>query len=147
MKIFLDIDGILVHGNSAKAVESDADGFYKFNDAAVLALQSICANHPSHEIILSSSHRFRYSLDEWKNIFQSRGIVINTISRVESPLDFTHTRKMEILDCISSRAFKTAEIMIIDDDKSLNGLPDELKERLILTDPYIGLHPGLLKIR
>ena len=31
MKLFLDIDGVLVHANPMRKVEFDDDGFYKFN--------------------------------------------------------------------------------------------------------------------
>jgi hypothetical protein len=37
------------------------------------------------------------------------------------------------------QGLQTEEIVIIDDDKSLNELPQALKSRLVLTSPYSGL--------
>lgn len=144
MKIFLDIDGVMVHANPTKMVEFDADGFYKFNISAITALQSIFTHYNSNEIILSTSHRFRYSIDEWKIIFLNRGIDIKKISRIEISLEDRQSRKTEILNWIKTKHIRTKDILIIDDDKSLNGLPIHLKNRLFLTNPYTGLDINIL---
>lgn len=41
MKIFLDIDGVMVHANPQKQLYFEDDGFYKFNAVAVQILKSI----------------------------------------------------------------------------------------------------------
>jgi HAD domain in Swiss Army Knife RNA repair proteins len=137
MTLFLDIDGVLVHANPSKKVEMDDDGFYRFSPTAVEALNLLLSNIKS-EIILTTSHRFRYSLAEWKAKFLSRGIIIENISRIERATPFGESRKETILKCISEYNLLPEQILIIDDDKSLNGLPDNLKRRLILTDSYKG---------
>lgn len=147
MKVFLDIDGVMVHANPSKKLEFDEDGFYKFNEAAIQSLREILAFYSDIEIILSTSHRFRYSIEEWLEIFITRGLKINKISRVESPLNFKKSRKDEIINWIELCKFNIEEIIIIDDDKSLNSLSDELKERLILTDSYIGLNQSIFNLK
>ncbi|WP_276878194.1 HAD domain-containing protein, partial [Chryseobacterium joostei] len=64
MKVFLDIDGVMVHANPYKKVDMEEDGFYKFNKNAVDAINSIDYNEI--EIILSTSHRFRFNIQAWK---------------------------------------------------------------------------------
>jgi len=144
MKVFLDIDGVMVHANPTRRVEFDVDGFYKFNSSAIIALKHICIHNSSIELIISSSHRFRYSTQEWKNIFFSRGLEFKEISRIETQINYGQSRKTEILNWINKCHFNWNDLLIIDDDKSLNGLPIDLKKRLILTNPYIGLNESLI---
>nr|WP_315029424.1 HAD domain-containing protein [uncultured Chryseobacterium sp.] len=135
-KVFLDIDGVMVHANPYRQVELEEDGFYKFNKIAVDILNSIDSDI---EIILSTSHRFRFSIQEWKKVFQKRKIKFKEISIIDAKLDSGLSRKEEIEKWINDNNLDLNHLIIIDDDKSLNGLPESLKERLILTDSYIGL--------
>lgn len=137
MKLFLDIDGVMVHANPHKQVEMEDDGFYKFNHKAVDALNSI--DHTNIELVLSTSHRFRFNLSQWKHIFNKRGIRFDKISIINENLNHKYSRKTEIEKWITDHHINSNDVIIIDDDKSLNGLPESLKTRLILTDPYIGL--------
>ena len=148
MKFFLDIDGVMVHANSSRKLEFDNDGFYKFNETAIVALQNFYEDNHNNcleEVILSTSHRFRFTIPEWEEIFHSRGLRINKISRIETELDYNNSRKVEILNWISERKLDINEIIIIDDDKSLNGLSKELKTRLVLTNPYTGLDSSMIR--
>ncbi|AJW62868.1 HAD domain-containing protein [Elizabethkingia sp. HX WHF] len=137
MKLFLDIDGVMVHANPHKQVEMEDDGFYKFNHKAVDALNSV--DHTNIELVLSTSHRFRFNLSQWKHIFNKRGIKFDKISIINQDLNHKYSRKTEIEKWITDHHINSNDVIIIDDDKSLNGLPESLKTRLILTDPYIGL--------
>ena len=141
MKFFLDIDGVMVHANPQKPVDLEADGFYKFNTVAVKILKSILYE-TKDEVILSTSHRFKYDIDGWKEIFLSRGIKMNHISIIETSYISTCrvSRKSEIEHWISANQLESSEVVIIDDDKSLNDLPKYLKDRLVLTNPYTGLN-------
>ena len=145
MKIFLDIDGVMVHANPSKKLEFDKDGFYKFNNSAITALQTIFDNNINNEVILSTSHRFRFSIPKWKRIFTDRGITINKISRIETPVDHKTSRKVEIINWINKHSLDSNDVIIIDDDKSLNGLPTALKHRLLLTNPFIGLNNSIVE--
>jgi hypothetical protein len=139
MKFILDIDGVLVHANPHRRVELEVDGFYKFNSIAVDALNSVINKH-GDEVILSTSHRFRFSISEWKKIFKRRGLSITHISIIDLPLSYDRNRKAEIITWISTNDLRSDDLVIIDDDKSLNELPANLKERLVLTNSYVGLN-------
>lgn len=137
MKLFLDIDGVMVHANPHKQVELEDDGFYKFNNKAVDVLNSV--DLTGIELVLSTSHRFRYNIKQWKHIFHTRGIEFDSVSIIKIEVHHKHSRKYEIEKWITDHHIDFNNIVIIDDDKSLNGLPEHLKRRLILTDPYTGL--------
>ena len=89
------------------------------------------------ELILTTTHRFKYTLQEWIVLFRSRGIKVNSLERIETDLNSFPTRRDEIIDWISHHNIE--EYLIIDDDKSLNTLSDKMKSNLILTDSYFGL--------
>lgn len=137
MKIFLDIDGVMVHANPSKKLDFEKDGFYKFNVEAINALKFLVK--PSNEVILSTSHRFRFDLDEWFKIFSTRGLNFKSLSIIDYDIDNNLSRKDLILYWIKEKGIVPEDFIIIDDDKSLNGLSDEYKNRLVLTNPYIGL--------
>ncbi|OPC06279.1 hypothetical protein BAS09_01455 [Elizabethkingia ursingii] len=137
MKLFLDIDGVMVHANPHIQVEMEDDGFYKFNHKAVDVLNSV--DHHNIELVLSTSHRFRFNLNQWKHIFHKRGIKFNKISIIKEDLNHKHSRRFEIEKWITDHHISSDDVIIIDDDKSLNSLPEDLKRRLILTNSYTGL--------
>jgi hypothetical protein len=141
MKFFLDIDGVMVHANPHKPVDLEKDGFYKFNTVAVNVLKSVLYE-TKDEVILSTSHRFKYDINRWKEIFLSRGIKINHLSIIETSNSYNYriSRKTEIEDWITKNHMKSSDVIIIDDDKSLNDLPKYLKDRLVLTNPCTGLN-------
>lgn len=138
MKIFLDIDGVMVHADSTKSLIIWADGFYHFSDEAVETLNNLL--NGDDEIIISSTHRFRYSNEEWNVMFNSRGIRHKVSIMNSTTTGDVHSEKLEdILLYIDHFKLKPEELIIIDDDKRLNNLPDQWKERLILTNSYTGL--------
>ncbi|MDX8570560.1 MULTISPECIES: HAD domain-containing protein [Elizabethkingia] len=137
MKLFLDIDGVMVHANPHRQVEMEDDGFYKFNHKAVDAINSV--DHTNIELVLSTSHRFRFNLSQWKHIFNKRGIRFDKVSIINQDLNHKYSRKTEIEKWIADHHINSNDVIIIDDDKSLNALPENLKKRLILTNPYTGL--------
>jgi ribosome-interacting GTPase 1 len=141
MKFFLDIDGVMVHANPQKPVELEVDGFYKFNETAVNILKCVLYK-TKDEVILSTSHRYRYSTLKWKEIFEIRGIEMNNISIIQGSYNSCTrvTRKTEIQQWIVENKINYNDVVIIDDDKSLNDLPKSLKDRLVLTNPYTGLN-------
>lgn len=111
------------------------DGFPEFSPQAVAVLQKIVSENTT--VILTTSHRSRFTLDEWKRIFSRRGIQVKKLSRLRLYKNRL-SRREELL-----RRFKTDkptdDFVIIDDDKSLNELPADLKKNLIQTQPFIGL--------
>lgn len=141
MKFILDIDGVMVHANPYKSVELEDDGFYKFNDKAVEIFNSMF-RITKDEIILSTSHRYRYSIHQWKTILKDRGISSKKIAILDVGFSINSkvTRRTEIETWISDNNINHNDIVILDDDKSLNDLPLALKQRLCLTSPYTGLN-------
>lgn len=136
MLIFLDIDGVMLPANSWKKPEFLEDGFVKFNNAATKALQKILDDTKA-EIVLTTSHKHKYSIDKWKEIFKNRDVIVNNLSKL--PENKSHfNRKDEILNWLISNNIY-GNFIIIDDDKSLNDLPISIKNKLILTSSSIGL--------
>jgi hypothetical protein len=141
MLILLDIDGVMLHANPWKRPEILDDGFMAFNLQATKALNQIIQSTDC-EIFLTTSHKDKFNIKEWKAIFSLRGIVLKNISIVKSPLGLN--RKDEIIQWYANNSDKN--FIIIDDDKSLNGLPDSLKHKLIQTNPSIGLTNDLANL-
>lgn len=140
MNVILDIDGVMVHAISNKSVEFESDGFYKFNYEAVEALNYIFSLYEIeyNNIILSTTHRLKYSEADWQMMLRTRGLRrVSSISRLP---EYESNNKLDIIkSIIDNDGLSIAESIIIDDDKSLNNLPEELKTRLILTSPITGL--------
>ncbi|MBX3163816.1 MAG: hypothetical protein KF900_05000 [Bacteroidetes bacterium] len=135
MLIFLDIDGVMVSAKSWQSPELLQDGFFAFNNKAVVALRKLINGNAT--VMLTTSHKAKYSISEWKNIFKARGIEINKLDTLKTN-SAELSRKDEILNWFNAN--KTKEnFVIIDDDKSLNDLPKDLKQHLILTRSFVGL--------
>lgn len=135
MFILLDIDGVMVPATSWRPLEILDDGFTSFSTKSVMALQKIISE-TNATIMLTTSHKFSFTLLQWEEIFLKRGID-TSIGRLEFNV-LSVSRKEEILNWINQNP-KVKDFVIIDDDKSLNGLPSLLKKRLILTSPMVGL--------
>lgn len=136
MLVFLDIDGVMVQGSPWKSVENLSDGFYKFSPKAVSGLQDIISGTKA-SIVLTTSHKNRFTPKQWKTIFSNRGIDIPSVKKLQTRKVYPNRRE-EILTWYK-RHKDIKNFVIIDDDKSLNGLPNELKDKLILTNTSIGL--------
>lgn len=135
MKILLDIDGVMVPAASWRPSEILTDGFAAFSKMAVANLQKIIVETGA-SIVLTTSHKANYSLNEWRSIFKLRGISVS-IDKLEHNSG-NLTRREEILNWLNTQ--KQDEVfVIIDDDKSLNDLPSQIKKKLILTSPMVGL--------
>lgn len=135
MLIFLDIDGVMVPAKGWKSPELLNDGFPAFSSRASHILQHLISENTT--VILTTSHKSNYTIDEWKDIFRKRGINVEKIKSLENNAD-NLSRKDEILNWFSTNGIHE-NFAIIDDDKSLNSLPPFLKENLVLTSPVIGL--------
>lgn len=136
MLIYLDIDGVMVTANSWKSPEILEDGFPEFSENAVKSLNRIIFSS-SADIVLTTSHKHTYSLKDWNNIFKRRNVNVNKITRL--PKNTNHlNRKDELLRWFTPKHIEDIFI-IIDDDKSLNALPDFLKDKLVQTSSSLGL--------
>jgi hypothetical protein len=135
MLFFLDIDGVMVPAKGWKSPEFLNDGFPAFSSKAIITLQNLISNEDT--ILLTTSHKAKFSIEEWKNIFKNRGINIENIRALPENLN-NLSRKDEIVNWFNVNSIDE-DFVIIDDDKSLNELPDFIKENLVQTSPYIGL--------
>lgn len=135
MLILLDIDGVMVPTTSWKPTEILSDGFANFSMKAINNLQTII-NSTGANILLTTSHKSRYSNSEWEKIFKTRGIIAN-IDSLE-PNDDNLNRKEEILRWFNKTTISES-FVILDDDKSLNGLPENIKNKAIVTSGTLGL--------
>jgi len=141
MFILLDIDGVMVSAASWKRPEFLNDGFPAFALKSIEALQKIISQ-TNASILLTTSHKFKYDLPQWRQIFKLRGIDIDKIDRLpDNHLNLN--RKEEISNWCGANYNLNESYVIIDDDKSLNALPDEIKENLVLTSPLVGLNDEL----
>ena len=142
MLLLLDIDGVMVVGNSWKKPEFLNDGFPAFNIRAIIALQKLISETRA-EILLTTSHKSKYSIEEWHDIFRLRGFKNLKIDVL--PENKTHlSRKEEILNWVNSLN-DLPEFLMIDDDKTLNSLPYEIKNKLIQTNASVGLTDKLVE--
>jgi hypothetical protein len=141
MLLLLDIDGVMVVANSWKRPEFLNDGFPAFSNRACIALQKLISE-TSADILLTTSHKSNYSIDEWKNIFNLRGIKLKNIYRLPENKSYLN-RKEEIMNWVNTYN-ELPDFVIIDDDKSLNGLPEFIKNKLIQTNASIGLTDELI---
>lgn len=136
MLILLDIDGVMVSASPWKQPEILEDNFMDFSPQASKALEKIISSTKA-DILLTTSHKESFNLNEWKNIFKRRNININKIGKL--PKNIGHlNRKDEILNWYGGNSINDCFI-IIDDDKSLNALPVFLKSKLIQTSATVGL--------
>ncbi|HEY5408694.1 MAG TPA: HAD domain-containing protein [Ginsengibacter sp.] len=135
MLIFLDIDGVMIPAKGWKSPELLNDGFPAFSSKASGVLQSLISEGTT--VILTTSHKSNYTNDDWESIFRKRGIDVKKIKTLDNNLA-NLSRKDEISNWFDANNINET-FVIIDDDKSLNSLPDFLKRNLILTSPLIGL--------
>lgn len=135
MLIFLDIDGVMVPAKSWESPRLLSDGFPEFSTKATGVLQGLISKDTT--VMLTTSHKSRFNNEEWKAIFQRRGITVHNIQSL-GQYDLGVSRKDEILNWVHSNTLPP-DFVIIDDDMSLNGLPPFLKDNLILTSPMVGL--------
>ncbi|MBU2930169.1 HAD domain-containing protein [Winogradskyella psychrotolerans] len=127
--LILDLDGVLLTNPSWKADRIHSDGYSEFNESCVENLNRLLTL-AEFDIWLSSTRRTVKTLTEFNLIFKNRGIKKAIVGFLPK---YSHcrNRKEEILNFITE--FKTSDFLIIDDDKSLNGLESEIKKKLILT--------------
>jgi hypothetical protein len=136
MLIFLDIDGVMVPAKGWERPELLDDGFPVFSSRATRVLQNIISDCTT--VMLTTSHKSTYTIDEWKSIFEKRSIKITNLKSIGSNTN-NLSRKDEILNWFNVNNVDE-DYVIIDDDKSLNGLPVFLKDKLILTSSLVGLN-------
>ena len=111
MVILLDLDGVLITTPAWRAVETEPDGFFKFNARATTNLAALlAATHAA--VVLTTSHRLTYSLAQWTAF-----LIAAWVAQPGAPANY----------------------VVLDDDLSLHGLPLAIKNRCVITKPLLGL--------
>ena len=132
MTILLDIDGVMVSTAYWKKLNILEDGIPDFLNSAVDNLRRIITETGA-TITLSTSHRFSFTFDEWKELFKTRQLDVIISDRTLLGV----SRKEEITRWVTTHPGEN--YVILDDDKILNDLEPEIKCKLISTDAIIGL--------
>jgi hypothetical protein len=127
----------MVPANSWQKPEIHSDGFPVFSPRAVDALRRILAE-TNASILLTTSHKSKYTAAQWRNFLKARGINARKIDRLPDNL-IQANRREEILGWYAEHPRSLRGTVIIDDDKQLGALPPDLKERLVLTSSSVGL--------
>lgn len=135
MLIFLDIDGVMVPAKSWKAPETLKDGFAAFSSQATALLRKLVSEGAT--IMLTTSHKSNYSIEEWKDIFRNRGIEVSGLKRLDE--NTSNLSRREEIEKWFNLNMNDDNFVILDDDKQLNGLPTHLKSKLLLTNSTVGL--------
>ncbi len=137
MLILLDIDGVMLPANSWSKPEIMEDGFPMFNSQSIRALNKIIIE-TNASLLLTTSHKNKYTATQWLNIFKARSINTDKIDQLSSN-SLEVSRKDEILGWYRTIHLPYEQFVIIDDDKMLNDLPVDIKNNLVLTSASIGL--------
>ena len=128
--LILDLDGVLITNPSWKSDEIDSDGYSKFNGKCVDNLNQLLSLS-KFEIWLSSTRRTMKTLEEFNLIFENRNIK-EKIQGFLPEYKECENRREEVEMFIED--FCISNFLIIDDDKSLNGLSINYKKKLISTE-------------
>jgi hypothetical protein len=138
LTILLDIDGVLVTTPPWKPTEQLSDGFMKFNETATKNLK-VLFEEANASIVLTTTHRINFEEDKWKEIFKMRGLDFIKISKLNDKTQLFELldRATEIKEWVEKYG-QNKNYLIIDDDLSINGLPENIKERWVMTKPLLG---------
>lgn len=138
MTILLDMDGVLVTVPSWRKVEIGPDGFMLFNEKAAKNLADILSK-TNASIVLTTTHRINYNIEKWLEILAVRGLKLESITKVNSvgSISLMGSRASEIEEWVNNNALEN--YVIIDDDLSIENLPESIKSRWVKTNPMIGI--------
>lgn len=139
--LLLDLDGVLITNPPWKPDELDRDGYSTFNKSCVDNLNTLLTSG-SFETWLTSTRRTRKTLEQFNQIFANRKIRTK-ISHFLPFYPAAKNRREEIELFIAE--YNPMHFLILDDDKSLNGLPFFLKKSLVLTELTQGFRKAKLE--
>lgn len=133
--LILDLDGVLITTPAWKPDDLHKDGYSKFNKVCIDNFNQIL-KAGSFDIWLCSTRRLGKQIEEFNQIFKARKINQSITGFLPENVHCKN-RKEEIETFL--KVHKPKQYLIIDDDKSLNGLPESIKTHLILTSFLKGI--------
>lgn len=134
--VLLDLDGVLICTPSWKADVLAQDGYSAFDQAAVANFNTLMATITA-ELWLTSSRRWNKTLPELQTIFTNRGIT-TPLSGALPMKALGISRKLEIETFLEVYEEATTNLLILDDDKSLQNLIPAHKKYWVCTAPLVG---------
>ncbi|MGI4874518.1 MAG: HAD domain-containing protein [Janthinobacterium lividum] len=139
MVVLLDLDGVLITTPPWRPLEIQADGFFKLNEKAAANLAGILTQTQA-AVVLTTSHRINYSVEQWREILQTRGINPASITKINDCRTVADMadRATEIAEWVSRQPAEL-NYVVLDDDLSLHDLPAAIRQRCVLTKPLLGL--------
>lgn len=140
MKLLLDFDGVMITTPAWKPVEGFSDGFIDFNETSLKNLKRIINLGEVDTIVLTTTHRIAKTIEEWKALFERRGITVEYIEKINNADSLTTMQLRSIEIEAWAQGQDAVDFIVIDDDAGLNQLPPRLKDRWIRTDSLIGLN-------
>lgn len=132
--LLLDLDGVLITNPIHKADELDSDGYSIFNPNTVENINTLL-QYTDFIVYLSSARRKNKTLEEFNQIFENRGIT-QKIKGFVPVYENTQNRKEEVVNFLTEN--KLEKFIIIDDDTSLHGLENTIKNNTIITSSHLG---------
>lgn len=135
-KVYLDIDGVMVHADPRKAPELDEDGFYKFNAEAVKTFNSFCWGY---DIVLTSSHNRRFDKRIWTELLRRRGLYFRRLYIPKKCQKLEGESRKDFIQGIIDKDGAICHRVVIDDDKSISELNIQGRHHIIVTNPISGL--------
>ena len=91
----------MVPAKSWQRPEILEDGFVAFSSKAVQVLKEVLSQNTNACIMLTTSHKSRFSHSEWIEIFQRRGLNVNQLNSLVENTELL-SRKEEILNWFNS---------------------------------------------
>lgn len=134
--ILLDIDGVMISAASWKPLELLPDGFYKFGKTPTQCLNRLLELTGAN-IVLTTTHRSRYTAEQWTAIFKSRFEYVQKVT----PLDNSGAGgRLDEVQQWAQRYGAKRPYVIIDDDTRLERLPADIRAHWVKTQPLMGLN-------
>lgn len=136
--ILLDLDGVLITDGEWKANSIHEDGYSDFNPKCVEKFNEFIDEF-GYDIVLSSDRRRGADIHKMNERFKRRGITKPIIAYVPDynvKGELWLNRRQEIEHFIEE--FKPTNYLILDDDKSLFGLSEDIKSNWIQTQMLVG---------
>jgi hypothetical protein len=110
----------------------------RFNKQSSSNLADVLAQ-TNAAVVLTTTHRISFTNEQWLAIFRLRGITINNVLKLNDKQSLAEMkdRGTEIENWAKDNP--NTNFVIMDDDPSINKLPEWIRQRWVSTKPFIGI--------